>query len=253
MQDKNSFVLYTSYMKHIEMLSREQRGDLFTAIMLYASDETISEMDGMTKMAFSFIKDQLDRDKEKYKAIVEKRREAGSKGGRPKANDSVSKTKKANGFCENQSKAKKPDNEYEYVYEYDNELNNNIVEQSTTEYPYKDSATSEYPYKEVIDYLNMKTGKGFKDKSKDTIRHMKARFKEGYTLDDFKKVIDIKVLEWGTKPEKAGEKDMRSYLRPSTLFGTKFESYLNQEVSASGKGYIERDYNMDELERQLLR
>ena len=59
---KNSFVLYTDYMEHIQLLDLEQRGVLITAIMSYASDGTVIEMDGMTAMAFSFIRSQLDRD-----------------------------------------------------------------------------------------------------------------------------------------------------------------------------------------------
>lgn len=78
-----------------------------------------------------------------------------------------------------------------------------------------------YQYAEVIDYLNAKAGTMFKDQSKDTRSHIKARFDEGFTLDDFKTVIDKKVLEWKNT-------DMAKYLRPATLFGTKFESYLNQ-------------------------
>jgi len=76
------------------------------------------------------------------------------------------------------------------------------------------------PYKEVIDDLNKKLGKNFKDtdKHKEKIR---ARFGEGHTLDDFKKVHDIKIKEWrGTDYEK--------HLKPLTLYGNKFNGYLNQ-------------------------
>jgi uncharacterized phage protein (TIGR02220 family) len=58
---------------------------------------------------------------------------------------------------------------------------------------------------------------------------------EGFTVEDFMTVIDNKVEEWG-KPPKAGAKDMRVYIRPGTLFGTKFEAYLNQRrVSNDGE------------------
>lgn len=75
-------------------------------------------------------------------------------------------------------------------------------------------------YKYIVGYLNEKTGKAFKDVNQKTRSHINARLKEGYTVEDFKKVIDIKVAEW-----KGTQQDM--YLRPETLFGTKFESYLN--------------------------
>lgn len=113
---KNSFVLYTDYINQVDLLDMNQRGMLFTAIMHYAAGREIPELDGMTSMAFSFVKSQLDKDDEKYQRTVEARREAGKKGGRPpsEANgffEKQEKAKKANGFSEKQTKAKKPDND----------------------------------------------------------------------------------------------------------------------------------------------
>lgn len=79
------------------------------------------------------------------------------------------------------------------------------------------------PYKIIIDYLNDKAGTKYRSSSKDTQKHIKARFNNGFTLEDFKSVIDNKVSEWGNNTK------MSTYLRPTTLFGTKFESYLNQK------------------------
>lgn len=77
------------------------------------------------------------------------------------------------------------------------------------------------PYKEIIDYLNSKTGKNYRDNVQKNRSLIKARWSEGYRLDDFKQVIDNMVKDWsGTKYAK--------YLRPETLFGTKFDGYLNQ-------------------------
>ena len=77
---------------------------------------------------------------------------------------------------------------------------------------------------EIIDYLNQKTGKHFSKSIANTTRAINARIKEGFTVDDFKAVIDKKVIEWGKDDR------MKQYLRPQTLFGTKFESYLNQDL-----------------------
>lgn len=77
---------------------------------------------------------------------------------------------------------------------------------------------------EIIDYLNQKTGKHFRKSIANTTRAINARIKEGFTVDDFKSVIDKKVIEWGKDDR------MKQYLRPQTLFGTKFESYLNQDL-----------------------
>lgn len=78
------------------------------------------------------------------------------------------------------------------------------------------------PYQEIVEYLNEKTGKQYRYTTPKTRELIKARWNEGFTLDDFKKVIDNKTLLW------KGEKE-EIYLRPVTLFGTKFESYLNED------------------------
>lgn len=79
-------------------------------------------------------------------------------------------------------------------------------------------------HKDVIDYLNGKIGARYKASSAINKRLIDARVKEGYTLDDFKRVIDNKVASW------AQDQKMSKYLRPQTLFGTKFESYLNERA-----------------------
>ena len=78
------------------------------------------------------------------------------------------------------------------------------------------------PYKEIIEYLNAKANTKYKPTTPKTILLIRSRFSEGFTLDDFKAVIDIKVENW------LNDAKMSRYLRPETLFGTKFESYLNE-------------------------
>ena len=77
------------------------------------------------------------------------------------------------------------------------------------------------PYSDIIKYLNEATSKSFKvtQKWKDLI---KARWNEGQRLDDFKKVIDVKTKQW------LNNQEMNKYLRPATLFGNKFDDYLNE-------------------------
>ena len=92
----------------------------------------------------------------------------------------------------------------------------------------------------IVAYLNLKTNKNFKANSKKTMEHINARLAEGYSLKDFQKVIDNKVSDWINNPT------MEIYLRPITLFNTKFESYLNQKgVSNAHKNQFsenDRDY-----------
>lgn len=85
------------------------------------------------------------------------------------------------------------------------------------------SKTELIPYYRVIKYLNAKAGTNYRATNKATQRLIKARFNEGMTTKDFKKVIDNKCNDWLKDPK------MCEYLRPATLFGSKFESYLNQK------------------------
>ena len=78
-------------------------------------------------------------------------------------------------------------------------------------------------YSDAVEYLNSKAGTKYKSTSKNTTRHIQARLNEGYTLEDFKTVIDKKCSEWLNT-------DMEKYLCPETLFGSKFEKYLNQKI-----------------------
>lgn len=76
-------------------------------------------------------------------------------------------------------------------------------------------------YSLVIDYLNRKASTNYRPTTKNTQSFINARVREGYTVEDFKKVIDSKSKDWLNT-------DFEKYLRPSTLFGTKFENYLNE-------------------------
>lgn len=97
---------------------------------------------------------------------------------------------------------------------------------------------------EVITYLNTKTNSHYRA-TDGTTQGIIARLNEGFTVDDLKKVVDIKKADWsGT--------DFAVYLRPQTLFGSKFQSYLNQastkrsfEATPSGKDY-------DDLDRRAM-
>ena len=76
-------------------------------------------------------------------------------------------------------------------------------------------------YSLVIDYLNRKANTNYRSSTKNTQSFINARVSEGFTVEDFKKVIDSKSKEWLNT-------DFEKYLRPATLFGTKFENYLNE-------------------------
>lgn len=83
----------------------------------------------------------------------------------------------------------------------------------------------------ILSFLNEKTGKNFKHNSQKTRKLINARLREGYTEKDFYTVIENKCKDW-LKDEK-----MNKYLCPDTLFGTKFEKYLNQGVNVNEKRF----------------
>lgn len=116
------------------------------------------------------------------------------------------------GYSENRE-----DNNTSFSNTFSNTSNKkDIVEQSST---------TPLPYEEIVQYLNQKTNKNFKHTSKVTQRHIRARLAEGFTVSDFKQVIDNKCNDW------LRDQKMKEYLRPETLFGTKFESYLNSKTT----------------------
>ena len=241
---KESFVLYTKYLENIELLSLDQRGLLITALMRYVSGKKIPEMDGMTNMAYSFIKSQIDRDFEKYEETCRKRSEAGKNGGRPKANgisEKQTKSKKANGFSEKQNN---PDNEC------DNECDNDLKENTPKSAKEKDNTYScafevlwaTYPRK--------------KEKA-NAYKCYKARLADGFSEDELMTAVKRYADEC-----KARGTEARYIKLGATFLGlsTPFQDYLGDykpEDSGGGKhksfdNFERRSYDMEALERGLI-
>ncbi|MDY6146204.1 MAG: conserved phage C-terminal domain-containing protein [Peptoniphilaceae bacterium] len=104
------------------------------------------------------------------------------------------------------------------------------------------------PYQEIIDYLNRVTGHSYKATTANTKKQILARWREGWRLHDFYKVIDTRFQAWGSDPQ------MMDYLRPFTLFGPKFESYLQNAENPRGEKkypkYVKNDTRMSKEERK---
>jgi uncharacterized phage protein (TIGR02220 family) len=88
----------------------------------------------------------------------------------------------------------------------------------------------------IITYLNQVTGKNYRPDNKVATKHIMARLKEGFRYDDFKYVIDVKASKWMNTPQE-------DYLRPETLFSTKFQSYLNERPQQQTISKIEQSIN----------
>ena len=190
---RDSFILYTEYAKHIELLSMEQRGVLITAIFAYQTGADLPKMDAVTGMAFAFISSQLERDNTRYDETCKKRSDAGKQGGRPrKANgleENQEKAKKAKGFSEKQTKAKKADNEYEYEYESDS---------SPPLSPPKGDEEEDFKEKFYSLYPKLKTKKRLKDKHIDysvlidrfaRSKHLRELYSMKIVLDKYDAIV----------------------------------------------------------------
>lgn len=93
----------------------------------------------------------------------------------------------------------------------------------------KDRIDQDNIYCSVVSYLNQKAGTQYKATSKKTQSLIKARLAEGFTVEDFERVIDNMCAEW------IGDVKMQAYIRPETLFGTKFEGYLNRKTKRAAQ------------------
>lgn len=221
---KDSFVLYTEYIEQIELLSMEQRGILLTAIFAYVSDAELPDMDGITKMAFAFIKSRIDKDTEKYAKTIEKRKEAGKLGGRPKANGSSEKqekAKKANGFSEKQNNP---------VYDNDNvNVNVNVLKDKTYTCAFE-ALWKAYPRK--------------KEKA-GAYKCYKARLADGFSEDELETAVKRYAAECQRqKTEQKYIKLAATFLGPSTPFtdylGEAEENDTEREAETGGKGYVQQ-------------
>lgn len=123
--ERDSFILYADQKNLLDLLTDEQAGALIKVIFKYANGEQLDIKFPLVEMAFTVIKNQMDRDKEKWELTKQKRSEAGKKGGRPKKDVKETLTKKANGFSEKQTKAKKAVNVNVNV---NDNVNDNVIQ-----------------------------------------------------------------------------------------------------------------------------
>ena len=107
--------------------------------------------------------------------------------------------------------------EQTYTREYTETTTEN---NGSKEKPLKVVWTEETKY--IIDYLNKRTGKKYSVKTKKTAQLVHKLLDNGFTVEDFERVIDIKCKQW------LNNEKMNQYLRPRTLFSEKFEDYLNE-------------------------
>ena len=203
MKQKNRFYMYTEYIHFLEGMEPEDQALLFRVILQHEGGLEVEEMTPAVKAVFSMIKNRLDNNREEYEKTCEIRADSGRKGGLAKASKSKQKVAKVS-----KPKQNVADNENDNEKEKEKDI-------YTPQTPHADVA-------QVVEYMNSVCGSHYRANTAHTAKHIRARLNDGFTVEDCKRVVDIKFREWGD------DEKMARYLRPETLFGGKFESYLNQ-------------------------
>ena len=226
---KDSCVFYRSFYEAIQGIPESEQLKLYNGIFEYMfNDKEILKETGVAKSMFTLIKPNVDSAVKRYNASVEN----GKKGGRPKKKETQEKPKQNPKKTQEKPSSKPKQNLNDNV---DDNVDDNVNNKNTP------------PYGEVIEFLNKTIQSKYKSTTKKSQECIRARWNEGFTVEDFKKVINIKHKEWNNT-------DMQKFLRPETLFGNKFESYLNQkELVSKGKmsanDIMSNNYDFDEIER----
>ena len=238
---RDSFVFYRSFFEAAEELDDNDKLKFFEAICDYALNGDEIALSGAVKGMFKLLKPQLDANAARY--------ENGKKGGRPKAqtetkkkpNHNLDKTKpKPN---HNLGETKPEPNVNVNVNDNVNvNENENVNENASGSGTNRDGSLAD-AVSSLISYLNQKTGGRHKPTEKLRER-IGVLLEAGYTEEDMVGVIDKKVDEWSDVPK------MRAYLRPSTLFGDKFERYAAEPVSVQEEKRIHKDEEVAELQQE---
>ena len=242
--NKNSFLVYAADIKEtLDGLTDAQVAQLFRGMVDYQITGEAPEFSGVLKFAFIPIRQQMDRDNTKWEQTKAKRAESGRRGGirsgevrREKAENEANEASASKSKQTKQNEA----NEAVNVNVNDN-VNVNVngnVNVSDSFAAGSDDVSS--LSSSLISYLNEKSGS--KHKRTDQITERIGQLLEaGYTEADMIGVIDKKVSEW------KDDAKMRSYLRPRTLFGDKFEEYVSAPVPKE----VEEEQNKEERKAKL--
>jgi len=236
---KKGFILYDDMYGPIRNLTLEEKGLLLSSIFEYQLGEGKRELPVGVDMAYNFIIQQLERDNERYEDVCKARSESGKLGGRPqKAKEPIGLLVKQ----KNQIKAKKADKEKDT--DIDTEKDKKIVIEEKDTHSGGKKIENEI-INNIVEYLNEVSGRCYKKGIATTEKCIKSRIVEGFTKDDFERVIDFKVGEWKDDPE------FSKFIRPQTLFGTKMEGYLQSaKVKPKGSDKVDIDKLLTEMEEE---
>lgn len=226
---RDGFIIHEKTMAQVAKLSNEQAGELLKAMINHYNGEENGEVSLIVDVLLVDVEERMDSDKASYEELSRKRSEAGKNGAKSRwQNDDNGKDENGKAMANdgkaiaNDSKAMANDGVSDSV-SVSVLKEKGILTDTQKESPAKAELLMPAA-REIVGYLNEKTGSHYSASAQNTVKLIKARMKEGHTVDDFKKVIDNKVAEWKDVPE------MEDFLRPNTLFApSHFDDYLNQK------------------------
>lgn len=229
MATKKSFVLFNDLSDPVQSLSNEEAGKLFKAIFEYQNGGIEQELSGASEMAFTFIKQQLDRNHERYELICERNRRNGAKGGRPKSisqKELKSKNpdipKKPNGLSGNPDIPKKPDTDNDSDSENDTDTDTDIEDKNVA-YFYLAELLYELHQKEDIKFEKPLSHR------QTWANDIRLLFNDGRSKEDIESVI-----RWCQQPGCFWYSNIISGKKLRKQFDTMF-SKMNQEIKKPDK------------------
>ena len=200
--EKDNILINLDDYQAVRNFSNEDAGKLFHTICRYSLGEEIGDLEGKIQVAFNFFKNRLDKYRKKWEKTRKARIESGKLGG-------LAKQANAN-----------------FAKQNEQTVANVAVSDSVSVNDIKKKASPSDEVITILEDLNKRTKskKGFSPLAQCNQNLIKARMSEGFTVENFITVNEKKVKQWLHDPE------MSKYLRPATLYGNKFDGYLNEVV-----------------------
>lgn len=225
----NGFTIYKEYYELITLLTEREQQELLLAITKFMFEDVEPTLNDKQTKIFNNLRRPLEKSKKRSKcgSITKSNENQEENEIKTKENQKEIKTKSNENQKENENKTHQDVN---VIVNVNDNVDVNVKKISLEE------------IKGIVEYLNIKSNSHYKYSTDKTQTLIKARIKDGFTLDDFKIVIDKKCEEWlGT--------DFEKFLRPETLFSNKFEGYLNQKITAKKKTL--KDISMSDIDRAI--
>ena len=206
--EKDNILINLDDYQAVRNFSNEDTGKLFHTICRYSLGEEIGDLEDKIQVAFNFFKNRLDKNRKNWEKTRNERIKSGRLGG-------IAKQANANFAKQNK----------QTVANVAVSDNVNVCDSVSV----NDNKKKASPSDEIITILEdlnkrIKSKKGFSPLAQCNQNLIKARMSEGFTVENFITVNEKKVKQWLHDPE------MSKYLRPATLYGNKFDGYLNEVV-----------------------